>query len=54
LILEFQKAIELRNWNAKKRLKDEILTPSNNEGERARGDEGEKNEIRRGFRMTAF
>jgi hypothetical protein len=33
---------------------DEILTPSNNEGERARGDEGEKNEIRRGFRMTAF
>jgi len=29
LILEFQKAIELRNWNAKKRLKDEILTREN-------------------------
>jgi len=24
--LNFKKAVELRNWNAKKRLKDEILT----------------------------
>jgi len=33
---------------------DEILTPLNTEGERARGDEGEKKEKRRGLRMTAF
>ena len=31
---------------------DEILTPLNTEGERARGGEGEKKEKRRGLRMT--